>query len=413
MLGVAKSQPPASPDETVPKPPPGRARIAIGLGLTVAAWVTCRLVLGAAYGPARNLFAKNFPLWVRSDSANYISISKYGQSFGVCGSRGFPQNAITLWVHAKWCGTALWLPGYPFLGRAVHLLGFSTIDSLLCLSWLALAGFLYLIWWGWCRELSVVRSFLVLCAVGLFPGAVYDYAVYPISLTLLCIAGAVLAAMRRQFLLAMALMVVAGLCYPVAWFAAAGLAVGMVVIDRHLPRRELARRALYGVGGVLVPILVMCIGDQIAFGYWNAYFLEAGVGSMTSSFDPFSRVWSVLVSRNTIEQHFLGHHDAKVLAIQAALALALIVAALVVAAITWERRKVDAASFYPALVGLFVLASIISSDAVSGWNRSIALAAPCVLFLRKRPLPYLTVTLVLVACVSAAIAVPFFEAKMV
>jgi hypothetical protein len=413
MLGVAKAQPPTSSDDVAEKAHTGSSRRAVGAGLAVAAWFSCRFVIGVAYGPARNIFSKNFPLWVRSDSANYIQISKYGQSFGVCGSPGFPQNAITLWVHAKWCGTALWMPGYPFLGRLVHQLGLSTIDALLFLSWASMAALLFLVWWGWCRELGLLRSYLVLLAVGLFPGAVYDYAVFPISLTLLCITGAVLAVTRHRYLLGMALMVVAGLCYPVAWFAAAGLAVGMVVVDRPVAWRETARRGLYGLGGVVIPILVVCVGDQIAFGYWNAYFLESGVGSMASSFDPFSRLWGVLISRNTIEQHFLGHHYAKVLAVQAALVLVLIAAAIVAAAFMWIKRNVDAATFYPAMIALFVLASIISSDAVSGWNRSIALAAPSVLFLRKRPIPYLIVTVVLISIVSAVIAVPFFEKKMV
>lgn len=413
MFGVTKLRWTRSPPTQLDEAPGSNTSILAGVGLTAAAWVTCRFVLGMLWSPARNIFQFQTSLWVRSDSINYLSIARRGMTFGICGSPGFPENSITRFVHAKWCGTALWMPGYPVIGHGIHVLGIPLRDGLLVLSWLCVAAFLFVIWYGWCRELTPGRSYVVLLAVGLFPGAIYSYAIYPISLTLLCIAGAILAVMKRRFLVGMILLTVAGMCYPVAWFAAAGVGVGMIIVDRTTAPREIARRALYGAGGIIIPLGIIFLSEQLLFGHWNAYFLEAEVGKMSSAFDPLSRVWELVVERNTLQQTFMGPRYAWVLAAQGVLAIVLILGALGASGYAWLKRRVDPASFYPAMVGLFVLGSIISSTADSGWNRSIALAAPSVLFLRKRPLPVLVASAVVIAGVSAVISITFFRGTMV
>jgi hypothetical protein len=68
---------------------------------------------------------------------------------------------------------------------------------------------------------------------------------------------------------------------------------------------------------------------------------------------------------------------------------------------------------YPALTGIIVAASLVVVSTGGAWNRSIVLAAPCVVCLRKTPLPLLSGIIVLVGTCAALIAHPFFENLLV
>ena len=88
----------------------------------------------------------------------------------------------------------------------------------------SLAVALFLVWLGWGRELHPVRALLFLIAFGSFPGAVYNCALFPTSLALAGVVGALLAATRERFLLAAVLMTLSGLLLirrrgsqPAAW----------------------------------------------------------------------------------------------------------------------------------------------------------------------------------------------------
>src|ERR1700733_3306077 len=127
-------------------PPSQRASIAWGGLLTVAAWLLSRFIDTVAWGPARNPISFNPYLWGRWDSANYLGIAQHGRTFGRCGSPGFPVNSFNNLLHQTWCGSAGWLPGFPWLTRAVGVTGISLPDAGLLISWLAMGAALFLVW---------------------------------------------------------------------------------------------------------------------------------------------------------------------------------------------------------------------------------------------------------------------------
>ena len=128
-------------------------RFKSGLLLTIGAWLGSRIVVGAAWGPARNPFSFDTSLWIHSDSINYLGIAVHGRMFGRCGSPAFPNDALIRLWHLKWCGTAGWLAGYPWLMQAMHWSGFSLPDSGVLISWFAAAVAIFLVWFGWGRDL--------------------------------------------------------------------------------------------------------------------------------------------------------------------------------------------------------------------------------------------------------------------
>jgi len=403
---VRTGQPP-----TASSTAPGhRASIGSGIVLTALAWLACRVVVGASWGPARNPFRFEPSLWARWDTFNYGAITQYGRNFGRCDRP--PFSGLPNPFHATWCGTAGWLPGYPWSIRGLESTGLSLPDAGLLISWAAVAAALFVVWFGWGRDLHPVRALLLLIAFGSFPGAVYNFALFPTSLALAGVIGAVLAARRGRFPIAALLMTLAGLCYPSAWFAAAGLAVAMVLVGWSLGPRQVIRRALWGVAG-LGSLVVLGVHDQIAFGHANAYVLvNTGPGFDTRGF-PGTGFVRLVLHRDTPEQRRIGTTAAGALAAQGLLAVVLVVAAAARTAWTWATtRATDDA--YPAAVGLAVTASILVLSATGGaWNRSIVLAAPCVLCLRRLPLPLLVVLVGATVVTTAFVSRAFFAGTLV
>src|SRR3954463_9334460 len=92
-----------------------------GLWVTVGAWLTARFVVGMSYRPARNPFRLEPAAWGRWDSFHYVDIAVHGRTFGRCDSPRF--SALPNPLNTTWCGTAGWLPGYPWMIRALSATG--------------------------------------------------------------------------------------------------------------------------------------------------------------------------------------------------------------------------------------------------------------------------------------------------
>jgi hypothetical protein len=400
-----EQSPPAS--STAPDPQTG---LGWGLLLTALAWLTCRLVVGARWAPARNPIRFDPSLWARWDTFNYGAITQYGRSFGACNSTALAGMSNPF--HATWCGTAAWLPGYPWLIRGLQTTGISLPDAGLMISWAAMAIALFVVWLGWARSLHPVRALFVMVAFGVFPGAVYNFALFPTSVALAGVVGAILAATRERFLVAAVLMTVAGLSYPSAWFAAGGLAAGMILVGCSLGARQVVRRGLWGIAG-LASLIVLGVHDQIVFGHANAYVLvNTGPGLDTHGFP--GEIWiRLVVQRDTAEQRRIGTSAADALAVQGLLAVVMMAVATARTGWTWvETRVVD--DVYPAAVGLAVVVSVLLISATGGaWNRSVVLAAPCVICLRRLPFPLLALLVVISAVTTAFVSRAFFAGTLV
>jgi len=383
-------------EEPVPTAEP--ATIGIGLVLTAVAWILTRVVVGSAWAGARNPLVVLPTVWDRWDSGNYLFIAAHGRNLGQCGSPGYP----TLFPQLKgtWCGHAGWLPGYPWLVHVVHWTGISLAGAGLLVSWMALAVALYLVWFGWLRALPATRALAVLLLLGLFPGAVYNLAIFPTSVALACLVGALVAATRQRFLAGALLMTAAGLCYPTAWFAAAGLAVGLVLIALPLGAGQIVRRGLWGVAG-LGSLVVLGVHDQVALGHANAYLLvQTGTGLNPTPFPG---------------QIYLPHWGRDLLVFQCIASICLGTAAAVVAGLRWLKDRGAAFDLYPALAGVAVILGLwlFAQDHAGAWNRSIALAAPCVVCFRRLPQPVLWVMVAVVGTTTALLSHYFFTTQLI
>jgi len=275
---------------------------------------------------------------------------------------------------------------------------------------LATVAAIFLVWLGWGRDLSTGRALALLLLFGLFPGAVYNFAFFPTSLALACVVGAVLAATRKRFLVAAALMIAGGLCYPSEWYAAVGLAIGLALGAIPLGATAVVRRALWGIAG-LASVLVVVYYDQLSTGHANAFFrLQAQVRVAGSSFHAFV---SLIFKRDSVDQTRIGRFYGAVLAFQAIVAIFLSGSAVAIAIAAWRRKERDAAILYPALIGVAVVLGTLLLPSTGSWNRSVVLAAPCVVLLRRIPLPALCVILGIVGATTVIMSRAFFIGNLI
>ena len=225
--------------------------------------------------------------WIRWDSDLYLSIAQRGYFLEPCGAGSHYEK----W---QWCGNAGWFPLYAWLLK---------LASGWLLSLLFEAALLFVIW-NWLLRMSSVPA-LMLAAV--FPGGIYQQAVFPVSLFLLC--AVIFLVSERPEPAALAAM-----AYPTGF-----LLVPVALIKRNW------RAALAVCVGFLAVMAVM----RWQTGHWNAYFLaQDKYGFHFAPFDAFFSRLKPLV--NARYRSSVG--------IVAALQMILVVAMLALALFRWRTN---------------------------------------------------------------------------
>ena len=370
-----------------------------GLALSATAWLFGRVVVALSFGPARSPLSSLVGPWFRWDSINYLAIADHGRTFFLCNG----HSTLISRASGTWCGVATWLPGYPALVSLLGHLGAplaTTMNLVSQVSWLVV---LFLIWWGWGRQLRFANAALLLAACSVFPGAVYAYAMFPLSLTLALLLGAVLALKRGHPAVMAILLVGANFCYPSAWYATIGVALAAGILGLQRSRVAGLRRASWALGGLLaIPLLLL--HDQIVFGRFNAFFVLQAQSSDPHQYLP--GIPQALVDS-------LGRPALHVLLIQAAFALLLLGSAAVV--VVGRRRQTGA--FDEDLVLFAAGAAVVLGDVISSsagtWSRSILLALPALLCLRRLPPWILTVIIIASAIITAVLSQYFFSNRLI
>lgn len=364
-------------------------------------WLACLAVL-TIRGPhlGQLLATKPFFNW---DSSNYANLALHPPTFRACTWFGGVDG---------WCGTAGWLPGYPWAIRAFYELHLTNLyGSARIVSWLGLLAFFLVAWIGWTRKMEPWRSVLVLAGLGLFPGAIYLYAAFPLSLSLALSLGAVLAASRGRLLLAGLAAFAACFCYITAAVALASAAVLGLVLALACGDR-LARRAAIAIGaGVLAGLLGLAVYFQLAVHRWNAYLL---IQSQWKAL-PGSLYLRSISFKSNPASYFLGRHGHVLVFAQTALFTGLVLLACALAWRGWREGRRDFTQLAPVAMGLGVLLALVLSPrpAASMFTRSALSAAPLVLGLSRLPAWGLGLVVVASGVVASEMAHYWFIGNLV
>jgi hypothetical protein len=203
----------------------------------------------------------SFAHWGRYDSGIYLGTAAHGFNLSQCVGPAYPPHS--------WCGTAGWAPLYPglmwLLGHLGFMLGTAGMVLAAVFAYLTLQSVWVLIGPSW--------SFSKLCCLALaacFPGMVYYYALYPVSLlAFLSVVGLILF-IRGHFLSAG---ITGAFC---AWAFAVGPLIGVVFLLAALILHRgpsFWKVALQTTGVAFAGFAALLAFSQWTVGNWQAYFL--------------------------------------------------------------------------------------------------------------------------------------------
>ncbi len=250
----------------------GRTRVDTRRRRTRRRWVTLIVppVLGVVFAQTLLFLAavldgraRYFALpghWARFDSGLYLQIAAHGYTFNHCTGSQYPPGS--------WCGTAGWAPLYPGLIALLGHLGLSLPVAAMVLSFL----FAYLALQALWVLIGPAWTFSQLCCLAFgacFPGMVYYYALFPISLLTFLSVVCLILFIRRQYLLAG---LVGALC---AWAFATGPLIGVVLLVSAVfvvRGKDFWRVTARSAGIALAGFGALLVAWQWWVGDWSAYF---------------------------------------------------------------------------------------------------------------------------------------------
>lgn len=151
------------------------------------------LLVAASFQTNADAFDKG--TWIQWDSHFYLQIARSGHEISPCSvhSRGSKQG---------WCGNTGWMPGYPYLLRALAGTGVSLETAAVALSAACAFLVLLLLWSLFLGHDPTPRNLAVLAVAGFFPGFVFLHAAFPLSLELVFLLLATACLIRERYFLA-------------------------------------------------------------------------------------------------------------------------------------------------------------------------------------------------------------------
>jgi len=318
--------------------------------------------------------------WARWDSGQYISIATRGYYTVKCAPRNLPPHPPP---GPQLCGNMGWFPLYPWTMNAVSRLGLSTLQAGVLIA--AVFHLLSLVvLWALAREPGRPSRFLVLLFAAVFPGAVYQHAVFPVSMMTFFTLGFL-------YLLGTGRWVLAGASGAAA---AASYISGVLLVPIALPATVLAGgrrpdwRAVLRSGITTVIVAAGFVGvlvaQYLAVGIWGAYFqstrkyrvgIQNPIPNFASKVSPyFDRLHGAPITKR---QYIEAVQTLTVAGI-----VVLVVGATLLALTRGRLSRTDWAVL-GATLALWVFPHVAGTSASQ--YRSEALLLPCALLARRLP----------------------------
>lgn len=327
--------------------------------------------------------------WRRWDGGHYVNIAARGWELFSCARLyGRPD---------EWCGNAAWFPLYPWLLRPLMAFGLRPETAGVWVSGTAALAMLVLLWNGLLRERGL-KGFVVLAMAGVFPGAIYAHAIFPLGVAQLCMIAAGIALIRRRWVLT-------GLA---GGFLSMSYVTGVVLsgpnaIAAWLRSRSL-RPALVAGGLTVAGFAATLLAQQLLLGHWDAFYLVQRKG-LPGMGHPLAGYWDV------IEKVVTADIQRRTIALQALTVLGLLVLGLATSAVTRSWR--DPLRVWAAMAALLYWVLPLFAGRGLSFYRSDALMLPVLLLLVDLPLWLLVPLLAWLVAVAFSMSQLFFNGYLV
>jgi hypothetical protein len=159
--------------------------------------------------------------------------------------------------------------------RWISKTGLSLVGAGALLSAVLCLASLIVIWNVFLNARLNLKNTLVLALAAVFPGSIYDHAIFPISLLTVCALLSLHYYIERRFIAAALFGAAAAFSYSSGLFLGAALGMHWLFADRELSLLERGR-GLLAPSGVALGFIAAMIYEFLAVHQWNAYFLVQG-----------------------------------------------------------------------------------------------------------------------------------------
>jgi hypothetical protein len=321
------------------------------------------------------------------DSSIYLWIANSGYTLTRCSGPPFPKGS--------WCGNTAWQPLYPWMIKVVSLVGISQTAAAEILTQVFALGVLVLVW-QFARRSRHAHLIVVLAAV--FPGAVYLYTIYPVSLVIFLSLLLFKLLEQRRYAWAM----VPAFLIPLG-YSSAGAIIGVVGLWWLVFRRldEWKKGALV-VGASVAGYLTFLAVMRITVGNWRAEFLSSakyGIGLH----NPASTLVTLVTTEGRGTSSLLQTNQTLITPLQTALVLAML--GLMTYVVWKHRRALSVSDQLIACYGyVFWLVPLFIGLGVSAY-RTNALLVPIAILFRYLPRPLIIALIVLAAPLAYFLAI--------
>jgi len=202
-------------------------------------------------------------IWSHWDSNHYLTIAQKGYTLIECARTGYARTG--------WCGNTGWLPGYPLLVGSLAAWGMTPVQVGGLLAALFHLATLTLLWRAFLAGRATDEALMVLALAAFFPGAVWQHAVFPVSMFVFFALAALAFARSDRFLTAGACAAVAAFTYSTGFLLAP--VGGLWALMRRGPSR---RRRLFDALALGLPCALgfgaVLWVQEASTGAWDAFF---------------------------------------------------------------------------------------------------------------------------------------------
>ena len=356
----------------------------------LGAFIAVRILFSEA-ATAVGFDASRAASWFRWDSGHYLAIATTGYEYFSCARIGGRPGDV--------CGNAAWFPLYPWMLKPLIALGVAPAMAGVWVAGLGSLGMLVALWNGFLRRRGM-RGWLVLGMAAVFPGAVYQQAIFPTSLALLCLVLAGFFIVRERWVLAGLFGAGVALSYVTGVLVAAPNAVAAFLRTRGL------RPAVVAGGLAVCGLLLVLVLHQVLLGHWDAFYWvhRKGFSAMARPVDAFLGV---------VGPAFDAGSDPRARTVGAqTLTVAGLVLLGIGTAVVTRRRPSPIRSWAAISAGVFWFFPLVVGRGVSVY-RSEALVLPVLLLLIELPPWVLAPLLIWLVVLAEAMGRLFFTGYLV
>jgi hypothetical protein len=327
--------------------------------------------------------------WWHGDSGIYLWIVNNGYSLNRCGA-GYPPGS--------WCGNTGWQPLYPWLIKTFTVAGANETAAAVVLSQVCTLAVFVLLW----QIIGPVRHrMVVMLTAAVFPGIIYYFTLFPISLLILLalVLFRLLGAQRYRWALIPAFLI--PLSYSSAVVVILVLGLWLVAFRRFQGWRPVALVLGASAVGYIVFLAVL----KITVGTWRAeYLVQAKYGN--GLHNPVKTLFTLTAPA---PGRFFGSGD--IVALQTQLVL-LIMIVLTYVVYDNRARLTSIDQLVVCWTYVFWFTPLVVGLGISSY-RSNALLLPAVVLFRYMNRALLFPLIVLSAPVAYLLAVPVLTGKLV